>query len=39
MRLFWYIECFYNHRRQHSSLGYQSPTDYERADRPETILT
>jgi putative transposase len=39
MRLFWYIECFYNPRRRHSSLGYQSPIDYEQNDRPETILT
>jgi putative transposase len=39
MRVFWYIECFYNPRRRHSSLGYQSPADYEHADRPETILT
>jgi putative transposase len=29
MRLFWYIECFYNTRRRHSSLGYLSPADYE----------
>jgi putative transposase len=29
MRIFWYIECFYNTRRRHSSLGYLSPTDYE----------
>jgi putative transposase len=29
MRIFWYIECFYNTRRRHSSLGYLSPADYE----------
>ena len=29
MRLFWYIECFYNTRRRHSGLGYLSPADYE----------
>lgn len=29
MRIFWYVECFYNTRRRHSSLGYISPADYE----------
>lgn len=27
--IFEYIECFYNRTRRHSSLGYQSPLDYE----------
>lgn len=27
--LFEYIECFYNARRRHSTLGYLSPLDYE----------
>jgi putative transposase len=27
--VFDYIECFYNHRRRHSTLGYLSPTQYE----------
>jgi len=27
--LFEYIESYYNHHRKHSSLGYQSPSDYE----------
>ena len=25
-----YIECLYNPQRRHSSLGYLSPTDYEK---------
>ena len=29
LRVFWYIECFYNPRRRHSSLGMLSPIDYE----------
>jgi putative transposase len=29
MRIFWYIECFYNTRRRHSSLGGSSPADHE----------
>lgn len=29
--VFEFIEVFYNRRRRHSSLGYCSPTDYERA--------
>ena len=27
--LFKYIECFYNPKRLHSSIGYRSPADYE----------
>ena len=37
MRIFWYIECFYNARRRHSSLGYQSPTEYEQRHQQEAI--
>jgi putative transposase len=29
LRVFWYVECFYNPRRRHSSLGMLSPIDYE----------
>ena len=29
--LFEYIEMFYNRIRRHSSLGYKSPVEYERA--------
>lgn len=29
MRMFWYIECFYNARRRHSRLGYIPPTEHE----------
>jgi Integrase core domain len=29
LRVFWYIECLYNPRRRHSSLGMLSPIDYE----------
>jgi hypothetical protein len=37
MRIFWYIECFYNTRRRHSGLGYLSPADYETRYQQETI--
>ena len=30
LALFDYIECFYNRRRRHSSLGYLAPADFER---------
>ena len=29
--LFYYIEIFYNRKRRHSALGYQSPHDYEQS--------
>ncbi|WP_082312873.1 integrase core domain-containing protein [Salinispora fenicalii] len=28
--------AFYNHRRQHSALGYRSPADYEQTLTPTT---
>lgn len=31
LALFDYIECFYNPTRRHSTLGFQSPADYEAA--------
>jgi putative transposase len=35
--IFEYIEVFYNRRRRHSSLGYLSPLEYERAALPDTL--
>ena len=35
--LFEYIEVFYNRQRRHSSLGYLSPRDYERASQPDRL--
>jgi len=35
--LFEYIEVFYNRRRRHSSLGYLSPMEYERAALPAKL--
>ena len=37
MRIFWYIECFYNPRRRHSSLDMLSPIDYEQQHQQEAI--
>ena len=31
MKLFDYIEVFYNQRRRHSTIGYVGPTTFERA--------
>jgi len=30
LAIFEYIECWYNQKRRHSSLGYLSPAEYER---------
>jgi transposase InsO family protein len=35
--LFEYIEVFYNRQRRHSTLGYLSPVEYERAALPDTL--
>jgi transposase InsO family protein len=32
--IFEYVEAFYNRVRRHSSLGYQSPTEFERTHNP-----
>ena len=37
--LFEYIEAFYNRQRRHSTLGYLSPEEYEREQRPTTKQT
>ena len=37
LRIFWYIECFYNPRRRHSSLDMLSPIDYEQRHQQEAI--
>ena len=36
-KLFDYIEVFYNQERRHSTLGYLSPGDYERAARMRQV--
>jgi len=35
VKLFDYIEVFYNQERRHSTLGYLSPAQFERAARME----
>ncbi len=35
LEIFEYIECFYDRVRAHSALGYLSPEEFERANRPE----
>jgi len=36
--VFDYIESFYNGVRRHSSLGYLSPSDYEKATMKEVVV-
>ena len=38
-RIFWYIECFYNTKRRHSSLHYLTPTEYEQRHDQEATAT
>jgi putative transposase len=33
--VFDYIEAFYNRQRRHSTLGYLSPEEYEREQKPQ----
>lgn len=35
LEIFGYTECLYNRARTHSALGYLSPEEFERANRPE----
>ena len=37
LEIFEYIEAFYNRKRRHSSLGYLSPWEYERAALPAKL--
>jgi putative transposase len=37
LEIFEYLEVFYNRRRRHSSLGYLSPWEYERAALPAKL--
>jgi putative transposase len=37
--VFEYIEAFYNRQRRHSTLGYLSPEEYEREQKPTTKQT
>ncbi len=34
LKIFDYIEMFYNRKRRHSSLGYKSPLEFEMMDKP-----
>jgi putative transposase len=36
--IFEYIECFYNPRRRHSSLGHLSPVEYEEGRMDEATV-
>ena len=36
--IFEYIETFYNSKRRHQALGYQSPTNYENNTKPQQTL-
>jgi putative transposase len=36
--VFDYIECFYNAKRRHSTIGYLNPMEFERSDRWQCCL-
>src|SRR3954453_12501358 len=37
--IFEWIECWYNPKRRHSSIGMLSPVDYEQPTGPQTKIT
>lgn len=37
--IFDYIECFYNHHRRQSAIGYLSPCDFEALTLPRKVVS